>query len=123
MKGNQSTDLDQANHQLAPSFHLPDEPTHCWGKGHLTPVVQRQSTDTIRTNVPTWCYSMWHIVVIIIIIRTWLSGLFCTVTVSLESWHLQPVHVAQLLQRESDARVTSIRKIAKWNFWATLWGA
>jgi len=28
-----------------------------------------------------------------------------------------------IAERPSDARVTSIRKIAKWNFWATLLGA
>jgi len=27
-----------------------------------------------------------------------------------------------IAERSCDARVTSIRKIAKWNFWATLWG-
>jgi len=28
-----------------------------------------------------------------------------------------------IAERPRDARVTSIRKIAKWNFWATLLGA
>jgi len=28
-----------------------------------------------------------------------------------------------IADRPRDARVTSIRQIAKWNFWATLWGA
>jgi len=27
-----------------------------------------------------------------------------------------------IAERLRDARVTSIRKIAKWNFWAILWG-